>query len=54
MIYDNLLLMRIHHYLSTIIHTYFLLVITLDSNQICPGSKGGKKGRAAVRASQLG
>lgn len=39
MIYDNLLLMRIHHYLSTIIHPDFLSGIGLDSNQICLGSK---------------
>jgi hypothetical protein len=40
MIYDNFLLTRIHHYLSTIIHPDFLLGIILDSNQICPGSEG--------------
>lgn len=40
MIYDNLLLMRIHHYLSTMIHPDFLLGIGLDSTQICLDSKG--------------
>lgn len=51
-IYDNSLLMRIHHYLSTIIHPDFLLEIILDLTQICLGSKG-KRGRAAARASPL-